>query len=81
MQLIKNLKEKYNATRRTAALEEAENIINLSDFDNNLYITFRGIPLIKIGDNETPKEIIDRLYVLRQNYIRAMTPKINTGDH
>ena len=52
-------------------LVQAEDKVYLSDFDNSLYIAYDGTPLIPIEDNWTPKQILEELSKLRQNYVNS----------
>ena len=75
MELIRTLKERA-ATRRQQEIHQwAEQLITLDDFDSQLYIAYNGTPLIPVKDDWTPKEIIEELSKVRQNYIKSKTPR------
>lgn len=71
MELIRSIKEKQQTARQENIAKEAENAIRIADFDNLLYIAYHGTPLIQIPDNATPKDIVQQLSVIRNNYINA----------
>lgn len=48
----------------------------MSDFANILYIAYNGVPYIQIYDNATPKDIIQQLSVVRNNYINARSESL-----
>lgn len=71
MEFIRTIKQKQQASKQENIQREAEETITLSDFDSTLYIAYQGTPLIAIEDDWTPKDIVQKLAVLRGNYIKS----------
>lgn len=71
MEFIRTLREKYATQRQDDIMKEAEEVIRVSDFADSLYISYGGTPLIQIEDNWTPKDILQKLSVIRHNYINS----------
>lgn len=71
MELIRSLRERQQTNKQQTIQREAEEIITVSDFDNSLFIAYQGTPLIAIEDNWTPKDILEKLSIIRQNYMKA----------
>lgn len=71
MEFIRTIREKQQTARQENIAKEAEEVITLSDFANTLFIAYHGTPLIQIDDNATPKDIVQQLSVIRNNYINA----------
>lgn len=75
MEFIRTIKERYATQRQDDIAKEAEEIIQVSDFADNLYISYNGTPLIQIEDNWTPKDILQKLSVIRHNYINSRSAR------
>lgn len=71
MELIRTIREKHQTARQENLQKDAEQIITLSDFDDNIYIAYNGTPLIAIDKDWTQKDILKQLSIVRQNYINA----------
>lgn len=71
MAFIKEFKEKRQLQREAGIREQAELIIRLADFDNDIYIAYNGTPLVPVKEEWTSKEIISELSKLRSNYINS----------
>lgn len=71
MEFIRTIREKQQTARQESILKEAEQVITLSDFNSTLFIAYNGTPLIQVEDNWTPKDIVQKLSVIRQNYVNA----------
>lgn len=71
MELIKTIREKQQTKRQTEIHQQAVDAITLSDFDNNLYIAYNGMPLIAVESANTANEILQKLAKIRQNYINV----------
>lgn len=71
MEFIRTLREKYATQRQDDIMKEAERVIDLSDFQDSLYISYNGTPLIQVEDNWTPKDILQKLSIIRNNYANA----------
>ena len=50
---------------------QARRRIEVSDFEDKLYIAYDGTPVFPIEEGWTTKEIMQRLSELRANYIKA----------
>ena len=72
MELIRTIREKRLASKQQDIEERALYIIGIDDFDNDLYISYNGVPLVPIEKGWTTKEIIEKLRLIRQNYVNAM---------
>ena len=71
MEFSRTIREKQVTKHQDDLAKQAEDKVYLSDFDNSLYIAYDGTPLIPIEDNWTPKQIVEELSKLRQNYVRS----------
>lgn len=71
MEFIRTLKEKQMTKRRADIQEQAESLIRVSDFIDDLYIAYNGVPLVPIGKDWTSVQILQELNKLRQNYIKS----------
>ena len=72
MELIRNLKEKHVSSKQNDYHHRAEELITLSDFGNQLYVAYSGIPLVLIDPQWATEEIVEQLRKIRQNYVNAM---------
>lgn len=76
MEFIRTIREKQQTARQENIQKEAERVITLGDFAGSIYISYNGVPIISIADTWTPKQIIDELLKIRNNYV---TSKIHDG--
>ena len=71
MEFFKSLREKSQIRKEEDIQRQAEILIRVSDFDEGLYISYNGIPLVPIDKDWATKEIIEELSILRNNYIKS----------
>ena len=71
MEFFKSLREKSQIRKEEDIQRQAEILIRVSDFDEGLYISYNGIPLVPIDKDWATKEIIEELSILRTNYIKS----------
>lgn len=71
MKIIARWKEKRQETKRKDLESQSRRRIEVSDFEDKLFIAYDGTPVFPIAAEWTTKEIMDRLYELRANYIKA----------
>lgn len=71
MTLIRTFKEKQQAQRQAAIRQQAVDTIRLSDFDNEIYISYNGTPLVEVDSSWTSHQIIEELAKLRGNFINS----------
>ena len=71
MEFFKSLREKSQIRKEEDIQRQAEILIRVSDFDEGLYISYNGIPLVPIDKDWATKEIIEELSILRSNYIKS----------
>ena len=71
MEFIRTIREKFQTKHQEEIHRQAEEIITLSDFDNNIYIAYAGTPFVPVNESWTTKQIVQELSKLRQNYINA----------
>lgn len=69
MELIRTIKKRQQQACERSINEEAINTIYVDDFDDKLFISYNGTPLIPIDDTWTPKEILKKLNETRDRYI------------
>lgn len=69
MSFLTSIKEKYADSKKRDFIRKAEERICISDFDNNLYIAYDGMPLVMIDETWTSKEIVEKLNDARNNYV------------
>ena len=71
MELIRTLKAKQQTKAQEAISKQAEDLIQVADFENSLYIAYDGTPLAPIDPSWTTKEIVQQLSIFRQNFINS----------
>ena len=71
MEFIRTLREKSQNQRQADIEKQSEELIQLSDFDNQIYIAYNGTPLVLIEPTWTSKEIIQELSKLRNNFVNS----------
>lgn len=69
MEFIRTIKKRHQIACERTINEEASNTIYLDDFDDKIYISYNGAPLIPIDEKGTPKEILKKLEDTRDSYI------------
>ncbi len=69
MEFIRTIKKRHQIACERTINEEASNTIYLDDFDDKIYISYNGAPLIPIDEKWTPKEILKKLEDTRDSYI------------
>lgn len=75
VEFIKDFKEKQRTKKYTAIAQQAEDNIYLSDFNDKVYISVGGNPLVEIEDSWTTKEIMEEVKKLRNNFITVKLKK------
>lgn len=76
MGLIRFIKEKDKNRKIDLIKVQAMDSITLLDFESVMYIAFNGIPLIPVEEDMTPKEIIEELHKVRNNFINARVKEL-----
>lgn len=76
MGLIRFIKEKDKNRKIDLIKVQAVDSITLLDFESVMYIAFNGIPLIPVEEDMTPKEIIEELHKVRNNFINARVKEL-----
>lgn len=71
MEFIRTIRERQQTKRQAEIERQAEEIITLQDFNDSLYIAYRGTPLAPIDPAWTTKEIVQQLSVFRTNFINS----------
>lgn len=79
MNFFSNWKENQKAKQQLGIKEEAIARITLTDFDNKIFISIGGIPLIEMDKEWKTEEIISKLTTLRTNYVNSQV-KENNGQ-
>ena len=69
MEFIRTIKKRHQIACERTINEEASNTIYLDDFDDKIYISYNGAPLIPIEEKWTQKEILKKLEETRNSYI------------
>ena len=77
MEFFKSLREKSQIRKEEDIQRQSEILIRVSDFDEGLYISYNGIPLVPIDKGWATKEIIEELSILRNNYIKSKMKESN----
>lgn len=73
MEFIRTIRQKYEARQHSDIRHQAEELITLSDFADELYVAYNGVPLVPIDPKWTSKDILEELTKLRSNYINSKT--------
>lgn len=71
MELIRTIRERSQTKKQEEIQKMAEDLITLSDFENDLYIAYAGTPLVPIKEEWTSKDIVLELTKIRQNFINS----------
>jgi hypothetical protein len=75
--LFKTDPEKQKTKRQNILRQQAEELITLTDFAEELYIAYNGTPLASIDPSWTTKEIVQQLSIFRNNYINSKMKEAN----
>lgn len=76
MSLINTFKEKQRIKQEKELCSQAEDYITLSDFNSSIYIAYQGIPLIPVKEDWAPKQVLEELCKIRQNFINYKKKEI-----
>ena len=71
MEWIRTFREKQQTQRQADIERQAEELITLADFGNDLYIAYSGTAFVPIDPSWTTKEIVQQLSILRQNFVNS----------
>lgn len=71
MDLIRTIREKNESSKQSRIRKQAEELITIVDFDDQLYIGFEEIPLVLIEKDWTVDQIIDKLKTLRTTFVNG----------
>ena len=71
MELFDNFKKKRQESKERELRKQARLRIGIEDFNNVLFISIDGTPLVPIEPEWTQKEILEHLEKLRNNYINS----------
>ena len=71
MEIFATIKARRKKAKERDVTSQARRRIEVSDFDDKLFIAYDGTPVFPIEEGWTTKEIMQRLYELRANYIKA----------
>ena len=71
MEIFARLRAKRKKQKEREVTSQARRRIEVSDFDDKLFIAYDGTPVFPIDAEWTTKEIMQRLNELRANYIKA----------
>ena len=71
MEIIARWKEKRQEAKRKDLESQSRRRIEVSDFEDKLFIAIDGVPMVPIEAEWTTKEIMENLNTYRQNYVSA----------
>ena len=71
MEFIRTLRERQQTRRQADIQEQAEALIRVADFADDLYIAYNGVSLVPIEKDWTSVQILHELNKLRQNYVKS----------
>ena len=71
MEFIRTIRERSQTKKQEDLHKLAEETIQVSDFADNLYFAYDGVPYVPIDNTWTSVEIIKELAILRENFINA----------
>lgn len=76
-----NLLTKYRQSSKDNAMKtlqkEAESRFAIQPFENALYFTFDDVPFEGITDSTSALDILKKLCILRENYIKCRTKQLD----
>lgn len=79
MEFTRTIKEKQVTKHQDDLMKQSEEKVCLSDFNDCLFISYEGVPLVPIGEDWTPKQIVEKLSLLRQNYVKSKMKDYEPG--
>ena len=71
MEFIRTIRERQQTKRQVEIHRQAEELITIQDFDDNLFIAYNGTPLAPIESSWTTKEIVQQLSIFRSNFVNS----------
>lgn len=69
--IFKTDPEKQEMKKQNSLRLQAEELITVADFANELYIAYNGTPLAPIDPSWTTKEIIQQLSIFRNSFVSS----------
>jgi len=75
--LFKTDPEKQETKRQNTFRQQAEELITVTDFADELYIAYNGTPLAPVDPSWTTKEIVQQLSTFRNNFINSRMKEAN----
>lgn len=75
--LFKTDPEKRETKRQNTFRQQAEELITVTDFADELYIAYNGTPLAPIDPSWTTKEIVQQLSIFRNNFINSKMDELH----
>ena len=75
--LFKTDPEKRETKRQNTFRQQAEELITVTDFADELYIAYNGSPLAPIDPSWTTKEIVQQLSIFRNNFINSKMDELH----
>ena len=75
--LFKTDPEKQETKRQNIFRQQAEELITVTDFADELYIAYNGTPLAPIDPSWTTKEIVQQLSIFRNNFINSKMDELH----
>ena len=79
MEFTRTIKEKQVTKHQDDLMKQSEEKVCISDFNNNLFISYEGVPLVLIEEDWTPKQIVEELSKLRCNYVKSKMKDYEPG--
>ena len=71
MEFIRTIRERQQTKRQAEIHRQAEELITIQDFEDNLFIAYNGTPLAPIESSWTTKEIVQQLSIFRSNFVNS----------
>lgn len=71
MNIFAKLKQDRREAKERELTRQAHQRIGVRDFEGSLYIAYDGTPLVPVKDEWTPKDIVDKINILRDNYVKG----------
>ena len=71
MNIFSKLKQDRREAKERELKRQAHQRIGVRDFEGSLYIAYDGTPLVPVKDEWTPKDIVDKINILRVNYVKG----------
>ena len=76
MNLFENWKEKSKLRKEKEVRKLANSFITLTDFNGSIYIAYMNNPLISVDTLSSAKDIVEKLDVVRKNYIDSKLQEV-----